>query len=51
MSFKVTDNKILKKYSKIWEVVRSLMNIEFDFEPVYGGNDKYIKNKNKVVWG
>ena len=31
MSFKVNDNKqFLKKYTKIWERVSSLMNIEFD---------------------
>ena len=47
MSFKVTDNKLLKKYIKIWERVSSLMNIEFDSEPVYGDNDKYIKAKIK----
>ena len=40
MSFQVTDNKLLKKYTKIWEKVSSLMNIEFDSEPVYGDNDK-----------
>ena len=51
MSFKVTDNKILKRYTKIWERVRSLINIEFDCEPVYGDNDKYITNKNKVALG
>ena len=27
MSFKVIDNKLLKKYNKIWEKVSSLMNI------------------------
>ena len=27
MSFKVTDKKLLKKYTKIWEKVSSLMNI------------------------
>ena len=51
MSFKVIDNKLLKWYTKIWEKVTSLMNIEFDNEPVYGDNDKYIKTpkwlKNK----
>ena len=26
---------------------KSLMNIEFDIEPVYGDNDKYIKTKIK----
>ena len=47
MFFKVIDNKLLKKYTKIWEKVSSLMNIEFDSEPVYGDNDKYIKTKIK----
>ena len=45
MSFKVSDNKLLKKYNKIWEKVGSLLNIEFDSEPVYGDVDKYIKTK------
>ena len=48
MSFKVTDKKLLKKYSKIWEKVSSFMNIEFDSEPVYSDNDKYIKTKIKI---
>ena len=47
MSFKVINNKLLKKYNKIWERVSSLMNIKFDSEPVYGDNDKYIKAKIK----
>ena len=45
MSFKVSDNKLLKKYNKIWGRISNLMNMEFDAEPVYGNNDKY-KNKN-----
>ena len=45
VSFKVTENKLLRKYNKIWERVSNLMNIEFDSEPVYVGNDKYIKIK------
>ena len=48
ISFKVDDNKLLKKYNKIWEKNSNLMNIEFDSEPVYGGNDKYIKTKIKL---
>ena len=40
---KAIDNKLLKKYTKIWEKV--LVNIEFDSEPVFGDNDKYIKTK------
>ena len=38
--FKTSENKLLKKYNKIWERVSNLMNIKFDSEPVYGDNDK-----------
>ena len=48
MSFKVSDNKLLKKYKKIWEKVDNLLNIEFDNKPVYGDKDKYIKTKIKT---
>ena len=48
ISFKVSDNKLLKKYNKIWERFSNLMNTEFDSEPVYGDNDKYIKTKIKL---
>ena len=47
MSFKVIYKKLPKKYAKIWERVGSLMNIEFDSEPVYGDNDKCIETKKK----
>ena len=48
MSFKVSDNKLLKKYNKIWEKISNLMNIEFDSEPIYGDGNKYIKTKIKM---
>ena len=48
MYFKVIDKTLLKKYIRIWERVSSLMNIEFDSEPVYGDNDKYIKTKKHM---
>ena len=48
MSFKVSDNKLLKKYNKIWERVSNLMNIKFHSKPVYGDNDKYLKTKLKL---
>ena len=48
MSFKISDNKLLKKYIKIWGKICNLLNIEFDSEPVYGDNDKYIKTKIKL---
>ena len=48
MSFKTTDNRLLKKYTTIWEKVSSLMNIELDSKPVFGDSDKYIKAKIKT---
>ena len=30
MSLKVSDNKLLKKYNKIWGKISNLMNTEFD---------------------
>ena len=30
MSFKVSDNKLLRKYNKTWEKISNLLNIEFD---------------------
>ena len=35
--------KLLKKHTKIWQKISSLIGKEFDGEPVYGDNDKYIK--------
>ena len=48
MSFRVSDNKLLKNYNKIWEKIDNLLNIEFDNEPVCGNGDKYIKTKIKM---
>ena len=48
MSCKVIENKLLKNHAEVLERVSSLINIEFDSEPVYGNNAKYIK-KNKVI--
>ena len=47
MSFKVNDNRLLKKYIKIQEKVSIFMNIEFDSEPIFGDNDKQMKAKIK----
>ena len=40
MSFKTSDNKLLKKYNKIWERGSNLLSIKFDSEP-----KKYQKNR------
>ena len=45
MPFKISNKQLLKKYNQIWKKVKSLLNIKFDSEPVYGDNDKYIKKK------
>ena len=36
MSVNVTDQKLLKKFIKIWEKISSLLDKEFDSDPVYG---------------
>ena len=51
MSFKVNDNKLLKKYNKIWRKNSNLLNIKFDSKPVYDDEDKYIKTKIKMYGG
>ena len=48
MSFKISDNKSLRKYNQIWKKVKNLLTIKFDSEPVYGDDDKYIKTKIKI---
>ena len=47
MSFKISNKQLLKKYNQIWKRVEKLLKIEFNSEPVYGDNDKYIKYKWK----
>ena len=51
MSFKISNKKLLKKYNQIWKRVKKLLKIEFDSDPVYGDNDKYIKTKIKLYIG
>ena len=48
MSFKVNDNKLLKKYNKIWEKISNVLDIKFDSQPVHGDGDKYINTKIKM---
>ena len=51
MSFKISNKKLLKKYNQIWKRVKKLLKIEFDSDPVYGDNDKFIKTKIKLYIG
>ena len=47
-SSKVTDKKLSKNCTKIWENVSNFMDLKCDREPVSGENDKYIKTKIKI---
>ena len=49
MSFKISNKQLLKKCNQIWKRIVKLLKTEFDSEPVYGNNDKYIKMKN-ICW-
>ena len=51
MSFKISEKQLLKNYNQIWKKDKSLLNIRFDSEPVYGDNGKYIKTKIKTYGG
>ena len=48
ISFKVSDKQLLKKYNQIQKRVEKLLKIEFDSEPFYGDNNKYIKINIKI---
>ena len=46
MSFVIDDEKIYKKYNKIWEVVRNLLKIDFTVDPF--PDDIYLVAKLKI---
>ena len=49
--FIVIDKQLLKKYTEIWETIKELVKINFENNPVYGDDDKYIKTKIKIFAG
>ena len=51
MSFIVRDKQLLKNYIKIWDKIEKLMKINFESNPVYGNDVKYIKTKIKIYAG
>ena len=51
MSFIVKDKQLLKNYTKIWDKIEKLMKINFESNPVYGDDVKYIKTKIKTYAG
>ena len=48
ISFRVNNIQLFKKYNKIWEKIKKLLNMNFKSKPVYGNDDKYIKTKIEV---
>ena len=48
MSFRVKAKQLLKNYNKTWEKVEQLRKIDFESQPVYGDDDKYIKTNIKT---
>ena len=36
MSFHISNNNLLKKYTEIWEKISGLIGKKFDSEPVWG---------------
>ena len=51
MSFIVKDKQLLKNYTKIWDKIEKLMKINFESNPVYGGDVKYKQTKIKIYAG
>ena len=51
MSFIVKDKQLLKNYTNLWDKIEKLMKINFESNPVYGDDDKYIKKKIKTYAG
>ena len=49
ISFVMDDEKIYKKYNKIWEVIRNLLKIDFTVNPVR--DDIYLVAKLKIFNG
>ena len=51
LSFIVKNKQLLKNNTKIWETIEKLMKINFESNPVYGEDVKYIKTKIKTYAG
>ena len=49
MSLRVNEEKLFKKYNKIWKKVEKLMKIDIESKPTYGYDHKYIKTKIKTL--
>ena len=48
MYLKVKDKKLLKNRNEIWKKIETLIGIDFNSEPIYCNDNKYIKTKVKT---
>ena len=48
MYLKVKDKKLLKNRNEIWKKIETLIGIDFNSEPIYGNDNKYINTKVKT---
>ena len=48
MFLKVKNKKLFKNYNKIWTKMEKLMGKDFNTQPTYDNDDKYIKTKIKT---
>ena len=46
MSIKIEEESVYLKYAKIWNKIKSIVNVKFHSQPIY--DDKYIKTKVKT---
>ena len=46
MSFKIEDESVYLKYTKIWNKIKKTLNTKFHSQPIHGG--KCIKTKVKT---
>ena len=46
MSFKIEDEGVHLKYKKIWNKIKSILNVKFHSQPIY--DDKYIKKSENI---
>ena len=51
MSLKVKNKKLFKNYNKIWKKIEKLIGTDFNTNPIYSDDDKYIKTKIKIYEG
>ena len=45
MTFKVSDKKLLERYTKKWKKMSRFFGNKIDSETAHGDSDKYIKTK------